>query len=105
MEIALIICISVLILAIAALIYSTNKDKKTIPKEETQMELTNETKIQLQFEKAKAEIETLHQKANLFKNISDLIGLICTILIIGILIAGFMFIASLASCTGIVSKF
>lgn len=104
MEIAFTICVTIIILAIVALLYSINNDKHESTIEEKPIELTNETKTLLQFEKAKAEIEALHQKANLFKSISNLLNFILILSITIIIIIFILFLAGLAGCATIASN-
>ena len=103
MEIAFIICIIILIFAIIALLYSTHKDKKGNT-EEIPLELTNETKIRLQFEKMKSEISLSNEKANFFKNLADLTALINVLLIIVIVISGIAIITGMTSCAGLATS-
>ena len=100
MEAIAVICVMVIILAIIVLYISAQNDKKEAAKNEEQMELTNETKIRLQFEKAKSDINLQDRKADFFNALTNLIGLFNAFLVFSIVAVGIALIAGLASCTG-----
>ena len=69
--------------------------------EKTKATTNKETITELQIEKAKTDIEASRKKAELFKSISDFIGLFNALLVLSILFIGIAFIAGMASCAGL----
>ena len=108
------ISILVLSIAIIVLLFALKRDYRQLHKtnttdtepqetkeEKTKATTNKETITELQIEKAKTDIEASRKKAELFKSISDFIGLFNALLVLSILFIGIAFIAGMASCAGL----
>lgn len=97
MKIIYIFLIIVLIIAITFLIIGLRKDYARLHEADKKNDETNvnmDPKKILQEEKKKTEIEYLHNKAYFYKNLSDLIGLFNSLLVISIIITLLFFIVN-----------
>lgn len=103
MEIAYTVSLIALLILIIILLLSLKNDRnKIINANKTNNDDSNSNlPPDLDKEKKKAEIQFIYSKSKLCNNAADLIALLNALLVVGILIAGVMFIGSIGACTSI----